>query len=825
MADVVQHSLNVDSKQVEDALVRSTVAFKAPQDALAELTADLNALNTETAKVNITSKALGEGLVNITASLKAPASDAAQLSSRMLDVANSTKLAADALKSLTQVEQQKRGVQISTAGQEEVRRAIAAQNAERTLGLQQITAAQTEEQRQRIRGLQQIAAIEAEGQRQRLVGLQQIAAGQEDIKRRAAEEVAIRRVATQQIAAASANIKFDFAQQFPNMPVNRIDAFNRLMLGGAQNVAAYRDRMTEAQNSSRIFASILLSQPLTALKTLATDSRAAGAAVAFLKAELEFVVASRFGAIAIGFLVFGTITKVIKESFAALAEFEDKFAKIQALNIGVANSAQLNAQAQAFLRNTAIQTGISLGELTDKYLNAASATETAAVAQAVFTNSLTLAKATNADIKDVTLQLVGVYNVFGQQLKSVGTETDIVRVMASQLFTAFGRSAGTGQDFTQALKFTAASASIANISFIRLLGVVGLLNDRMERAGQGGRGFNQVLRTISQKADQFSEAFGLGLTREQITEAPIAALELLRQKFQEGSINAVQLRANIVDIFPRNATNVVYDIVAANDALIKKYEELAQKTIDIKDVNALLFDTLVTKAGQAKNILAETFIGAVGGADTFKGLVDQANRVLAAGGAAAVTLGGGIFQIAAATAGASQTTGQLIIDLATGDFQFLRTKALADQTSNAFFGIGNASLESAGLLGKFALGLKDSEKPFEDLKNKANEATAEIDRLGAALLKTVSDKEIHAPTALQQLELDLARNLTVELDKQVKVRQEIVDKAELAFKIALTPSDKASKERELLTALKALEDTRMNASRTPTRRFCCNPSS
>lgn len=627
----------------------------------------------------------------------------------------------------------------------------------------------------------------------------------------AAGETAQRVRGLQQIAASSANAKFDLAQQFQQVPVNQIDAFNRLMLGGAQNVAAYRDRMTEAQNSSRVFASILLSQPAQALKTLATDSRAAGAAMAFLRAELDFVVGSRFGAIAIGFAVFGTIEEAIRRSVGALVEFEAKFARVEALSVGTANAVNINARAQQFLFDAALKTGRELGDLADKYLVAASATNSETTAQGLFTNALRFSTATGADFKSSLLLLSGVLNTYGDTLGASLTDTEKLEVLTSKLFTTFKLSRGEGDDFVQALQFVSASAKISHISFDSLLGVLGGLADKMQEGSRGGRGFGQVLTTIIKQADRFNEAFNLGLSKREIIEAPLAALEALRKQIQGGTIDVTRFTAEVADLFPMNAARVFLSMQQLTTAEVQRYTDEIKKAVDIQKVADKALENTQVQWGILKRVvelsLAAGFNGSKDLGELLKTLVIPAVATLGQG---FILIMSNIRLAMASAIGLGLALSQVGLgNLRNAKDLLVATKAeMADIVAKSV-----ASIQTLENLGKGFDNAAGKVRPYKDILAEANEAMEKAAKAEEDMAKArVSRGERGQPISdVQQLELDIARGLTVELEKQIRIKEEVVRKGEQAAREALTTKDAARAHSELISALKALEATRLQA--------------
>jgi hypothetical protein len=544
------------------------------------------------------------------------------------------------------------------------------------------------------------------------------------------------------------------------------------VLGGAEGVKRFQESQNQAQESARTFASVLISQPITALRTLFTDARAAGAGVSFLKAQLDFIINSRFGSIALGFAIFGTIASVIRQAAAALIEFEDKFARIRTLSAGRAGALAVDAEAIRFIQQTARETGIALGELSEKYLTAASATQNIAQRQQLFTTAMQLSKATGADFEQVILLLSGALNTFGGQLGKSVTDQEKIRIQAALLFEAFNKSTGTFQDFVAGAGHVASVAAEMNIPFDILVGLLGQLNDQFIRGSKGGRGLRQELVTLVTKADEFNEKFRLGLSRREIIEDPVRALTRLAEEINKGAISAEKFKALASDMFPTNALAVFFALYGVNmDSINAKYGELKKNALEVAEVSKPVFGTIRAEAGKLATNLALA-------AD--------------AGGLFTDTMRTGLTAINALVEKAAQGT-----------------SFLGNSAQVAFF-VLTGQMEKAE---QAAIGVTQSVMDFFGLTSQTRQRTlteawqsVEASLLGAGTAVKEAAKDEGKLTDAQQLELDLSRGIEVSLERQLEIRRQILrDATRVGTTKFLTDEDKAKAATEEIKRRNELE--------------------
>jgi hypothetical protein len=768
----IERRVVIDTKQPEAAAVSLRAAFRLPEQQIESFISTLKALESEATKLNTTGLSpTKDGLAKLSAGFRSTASEAEQM-----------------IAVLRQLQQAQLRANVGVAGSAE---AAAAERAERVTGLRQIAAAQEDVNRaikseaaERRLGLQQISAVGEEAKRQaqtdaaeRKLGIQQVTAAQEDLNRAVKAEAEQRVLARQQIAAQGQNLKVDAAKQFQQIPVNPIDAFNRAMLGGADGVAKFRENMISSQESARVFSSVLTANPIQALKTLITDSQAAGAATAFFKSQLDFVINSRFGTIALGFAVFGTIASIIKSATATLIEFQDKFARIQALSVGHAGAFKANAEDLHFLQQAAKESGVALGELADKYLTARSATQSQATAQALFTNALQFSKASGADFGETLLALSGILNAFGGQLGKNLTEQEKLAAITSLLFNVFNRSTGTANDFVAAMSMVGSTANAMNVPFDKLLGLLGVLNDEMVRGSKGGRGLRQEFLTIVREADKFNEVFNLGLSKRDIIAHPLAAMEALAQKIREGAISAEKFKALAADLFPTNALSVFFALFSTNiDAINTKYADLVKTTVDIGAASKGTFGTIAAEFGKLKTNLALTIDA--GGLFT-----DQ----LSIGMKAINFVVGELADHVAALGGSLKAT----LLFATGHFEEAKA-ASRGVVLNLLDMVGQAHLLDA---------------PTKTFKEAMVEVEKSLLDFSQGQKTTIKDEA--KLTDQTDLELQLARGIEISLQRQLEIRRQIVDTA--VKKTSAADLLDADKEKAAQTEIKARADLERTA--------------
>ena len=794
----IERKVILDIEQPEKALVQLRAALRTPDREIADLIAELKSLETQTTRlVRAGLEPTRDGLNRLSAQFKTSVQDASQLSGAIREL-------------VAEQAAQARAIQGSAEAQAAQREAVRAELAERRLATQQIAAGQEDlaraaraEAQERRVGLQQLGAFAEDARRlaaaesaERRLGLQQVAAGQEDVNRGVREEADLRRLARLQLAAQKQDLDVARARQFQALPVNQIDAFNRAILGGADGVRRFQEQQSLAQESARVFASVLTSQPIVALRTLATDSRAAGAAMAFLKAQIDFVINSRFGSIALGFAVFGTAIATIRSLSTAFIELEERFARVRAVNVGLADAAQANARALAFVREAAIRTGLPVADLAEKFQFAITATRDEAEAQALFRSALQFSVATGAEFKDSLLALSGILGVYGQTLGASVSVQDKLNLITNLFFTGLAESRGDVNDFVASMRFLGNTAALSNVPLDRAVGIIGLLADRMLEGSRGGRGFDQVLRSLVENASRFNQAFGLGLTPTQIIESPVRALDALREKIRASEISLITLKAELATIFPQNAQRAVLALLTATDEQIARYADLGRQAIDVGKASAIALDTPGRDLGRMKEAAKLLFDELVRAAKV-TGLLEVMVLGFRAAALAATSAATAIRFMTESLLGAARVGLSLASDVARLDPGLTRASDAAQQLQQR---LRDVALEQ----GRILTGILGADKTLgagatraAELADGFRRASQEAERLSQARLTEFQQPRL-AP--VQQLELDLARQVTVSLEEQLRIRRAAFAEAERELSQAVDHEEIEKKRRDLIAA-------------------------
>jgi len=383
--------------------------------------------------------------------------------------------------------------------------------------------------------------------------------------------------------------------------------------------------------------------------------------------------------------------------------------------------------------------------------------------------------------------------------------------LTSKLFATFKISRGEANDFVQALKFVSAGAKISNISIDSLLGVLGGLADKMQEGSCGGRGFGQVLTTIIREAGRFNEAFNLGLSKREIIEAPLAALEKLREQIQGGTLDVTRFTAETADLFPQNASRVFLSMMQLTTEEVRRYTDEIKKAVDIQRVADKALENTQVQWGILKRV-AELSIAAMfnGSKDLGELMKTVLIPTLAIFGQGFILIMADIRLILAAAIG----VGSALAAWKEGNLREARflLKATKDEMAD-IIAKASASVNTLENLGKGFDDAAGKVKPYKDILAEANEAmekSAEAEKALAAARVSRGERGIPLGET-QQLELDVARHLTVELDKQIGIKERAVRLAEQASREALTIKDADRARSELLSALRSLETTRLDA--------------
>jgi len=825
----IERKVIIDVSQPDEALIQLRASLRLPDRQITELVAHLKELKSETGKLAISIQPTKDGLAGLTATFRTQVQEAESLSSALRQliivqnaVAASTRGSAEAQKA--ELAERRQVLLLVKGLVDESKRVAAEEASQRKRGLEQIAASQLEilrlvrqENEERKRGLQQINAVaidlkkssDAQAAIQK-AGVTQVVAEQENVTLGVRKELAVRKEILQVIKGQQENLQVTAKRERELVPVNSIDAFNRAMLGGAEGVRRFQEAQNNAQTAARTFSSVLIAHPVQALRTLFTDARAAGAGVAFLKAQLDFIINSRFGSIALGFAIFGTAISTISRLTKELVAFGQEFSRIQALSLGQADAAQVNAKAQDILRDTALKTGISLAELTIQFRQALQATSDITVAEALFTNALQLSLVAGTEFGQTLLQLSGVFNVFGPQLGTAITAQEKLKLITSQLFSAFGEGRAKPDEFIQAIKFVGGQASLSGVPLTRLLAIVGVLGEGFQEGSRGGRGFSQVLSTISSEAQKFNERFSLGFTEGQITESPILAIDELLKRIEDGRLSLSRFRAEVTDLFPQNAERILLTFQKLSTEL-GRFERAIANAQDISRRTEIVVATTGTAFRQLGAIALETFIGAVGGADAFRSTLLLTAQVAGAVGAGVVFIATGVNQVVASVAGLATILLAISDDLSRFDLRFSVTREAAKIVTAQIQALGEQGLASGQRLLSLGNDALKAAGDFDEVKKKALEAEKAFEDLTKA--RVSAGLRGLDPTPRQQVELDLLNGITVSLERRLGIQREIVAKAEEDLRTAFKRETQERAFKTLVEERKRLIELELSSSK------------
>jgi len=855
----VEWKATLDKSQPEEALVQLRAAIRLPDEQILTLITHLKELKSETGKLAISIQPTKDGLAGLTATFKSNVDQAVSLSSSLRQlivaqnaVAASTRGSAEAQKA--ELAERRVGIKQINAEADEFKRiqvglraelaqnaavrkfeADQAKEAARALadlqkqGVTQVVAGQANVRLQEVQALERAGlALAAYTDAQRLAaqGASVSAQQRAQAARESAEKeiaaltnvtdrqrllVSLQRAQNQELLRAQTSAVREQRTPFAtSVPVNQMESFTRAFFGTSDAAVKAEERLANFTRTGNLMASAVLQNPLRALRLLATDTKSAGAAMEFLKSRLDFVINSRFGTIALGFLVFGTATAIIKSLVSEMTRFEAAFARVKALSIGQADAAQINAQAQDFLRRTALRTGISLGELAEKFQIARQATANAADAESLFTQALNLSIVSGAEFEQTLKALAGVFNVFGDQFGKALTDQQKFEQIASQIFTAAALSQADINDMTDALKFVGSQAALSGIPLTRLLAILTSLSQGMQLGSRGGRGLSQVLSSISQEAAQLNTRFGLGLQTQQIQAGPLSVIEELFKRLKDGRLAADDLRAGIVEIFPQNAERIFLTLIKLTEENINKFQGLIEKSINLGSATEQALNTARTALGRLGTIGVETFIGMAGGADAFTATMNRATLVAAFLGAQLVKIGASATKAFTGVGGTLAVIAAAIAEGSTGDLDFAVTREAFNIMVAQINQINKGAGDSVNLLKNLDAELTKAGAQHEENSRKAKEALDEFAKQAKA--KNVAIPLNEKLTEIQQIELRLARQTTVSYEQQLRVRREAVALAERGVHEAAKGEASSKAIAALAAATKGLTEQQLQES-------------
>jgi len=298
-------------------------------------------------------------------------------------------------------------------------------------------------------------------------------------------------------------------QKVAQLNSTSLGRFTAQLYGGAAGLEKIEQSSYEASRQAAAFSRAFVSQPIQTLKAFTASTEKAAIASQFLKEQLAFVVDSRFGTIMIGFAIFGTAAKLIKDAGKAMIDLDTATKHVSSAFLGITKTGQTYHEIQQRLIAGAIQFGQKYEDVAKVLWELKSAglsvTETFAGQETV--QKLIIAGAT--DLNMTARLTAGLYRAFKDEIKGAYTEQDKFAEIGGEVAYVLNKSQANMDDLMQSYKYATGIAKATGVSFNELSAAILVANNRLLFGSTAGTGFAQALLNIAKNWRKFAKDFDI----------------------------------------------------------------------------------------------------------------------------------------------------------------------------------------------------------------------------------------------------------------------------------------------------------------------------
>lgn len=189
---------------------------------------------------------------------------------------------------------------------------------------------------------------------------------------------------------------------------------------------------------------------------------------------------------------------------------------------------------------------------------------------------MNLAVGTGADLGETAKSVAGVFKVFGDGMKDVGSETEIFTKIVDVLGKAFNESLVETKDLTEGIKFVGNQAQATGVNFEQTVAILSVFNDNLLKGGLAGRSLRTILADLVNDNDKVVAAFGQGFKVGNF-ESLIDLLTIIRERLQSTNQELRQdTIAEIGTIFGRRGAAGILTLANQLDDLKIKLKDVSE---------------------------------------------------------------------------------------------------------------------------------------------------------------------------------------------------------------------------------------------------------
>ncbi|HUW49228.1 MAG TPA: phage tail tape measure protein [Patescibacteria group bacterium] len=235
-------------------------------------------------------------------------------------------------------------------------------------------------------------------------------------------------------------------------------------------------------------------------------------------------------------VIFGTLDR-FKQALASVADLQQ--ALVRAMRTARSETMSQKEIFEAYskaITEARRTTGTSIEELGEIMYQLGSAGLSAEESVAALNSTLANIIGTEAEVRDITKLVAGLYNNFSEQIVRVdgqivsisntfdGYNDQLVETATLQekfayinnlLVKGFKDNQVEMNELRDGLKFMAQSAKVANLALSEQVGILAFLNNHLIKAGTAGRAMRVILSRMTKDVTKFAEAFDIKIDLNQ----------------------------------------------------------------------------------------------------------------------------------------------------------------------------------------------------------------------------------------------------------------------------------------------------------------------
>ncbi|RLI95836.1 MAG: phage tail tape measure protein, partial [Candidatus Aenigmatarchaeota archaeon] len=211
---------------------------------------------------------------------------------------------------------------------------------------------------------------------------------------------------------------------------------------------------------------------------------------------------------------------------------------------------------------------------------------------AAFNAVMSLAVATEGDLREVTKSVAGVYNNFGEQMDDVLSTEQKFQHIVNVMSTAWAKHQIEISELTDGYKYASAAAKMAGVSLEDLTAYLAVANDHMIKGSRAGRAFTTMISRISRAPEKFRKE--LGLIQEIDVTKPLKLSNIfkeLHQRLVEGKTSVAELSVAFQNLGIR-ATPIFRVLLENYDEWEKARQDAHSELIKATDLEEKQLDNL-----------------------------------------------------------------------------------------------------------------------------------------------------------------------------------------------------------------------------------------